>query len=268
VFEGIGDDGDVEFCLFDIENGQAGAVEADGAFFYDEVAEFFGEFEAEFPAAVELAAFEAGGGGVDVSLDDVAVEPAVHGHASFEVDQVAGLPAVEISFCEGLFDGGNAVSCAGVVGSAGGGGTVGSGGAVGVGSGGDADFFYGETDAVMGNALVDLQFGGEGGLDPEGLVGAFDFDGLYFSERFDNSGKHGGEFRKKWADFSVFREIALLLLSDIFSKADHRFADRRSIISGFLSQPSESEGCERGRARDEALTKFNIFPQGSFGKNQ
>jgi len=120
VFEGIGDDGDVEFCLFDIENGQAGAVEADGAFFYDEVAEFFGEFEAEFPAAVELAAFEAGGGGVDVSLDDVAVEPAVHGHASFEVDQVAGLPAVEISFCEGLFDGGNAVSCAGVVGSAGG----------------------------------------------------------------------------------------------------------------------------------------------------
>jgi hypothetical protein len=50
----------------------------------------------------------------------------------------------------------------------------------------------------MGNALVDLQFGREGGSDPEGLVGAAGLDGLYFSEGFDNSGKHGGEFRKIW----------------------------------------------------------------------
>jgi alginate O-acetyltransferase complex protein AlgI len=95
VFEGIGDDGDIEFRFFYIENGQAGAVEADGAFFDDEVAEFFGEFEPEFPAAVEVFAFEADGGGVDVSLDDVAVEAAVHDQASFEVDEVAGLPVAE-----------------------------------------------------------------------------------------------------------------------------------------------------------------------------
>jgi hypothetical protein len=113
VFEGIGDDGDVEFCLFDVEDGEACAVEADGAFFNEEVAEFFREFEAVFPAAFPFAAFETSGGGVDMSLDDVAVEAAVQDHASFEVDEVAGLPGVEVGFSEGFFDGGNAVGCFG-----------------------------------------------------------------------------------------------------------------------------------------------------------
>ena len=131
MFEGIGDDGDVEFGSFDIEDGEADAIEADGAFFDDEVAEFFGEFEAKFPAAVLVGAFEAGGGGVDMSLDDVTVEAAVHDHTSFEVDEVAGLPGAQIGLFECLLDGCDAVEVV-------------------------FYFFHGEADAVVGEALIDF----------------------------------------------------------------------------------------------------------------
>jgi len=105
MLESVGDDGDVEFCLFYIEDGEAGAIEADRAFFDDQVAEFFWEFEGEFPTTIEFAAFLAGGGGVDMSLDDVAVKPAVHDQASLEVDEIAGLPGVKGSLFERFFDG-------------------------------------------------------------------------------------------------------------------------------------------------------------------
>ena len=96
MFEGIRDDSDVEFGFFDVEDGETDAIEANGSFFDDEVAEFFREFEAVFPAAVHVFPFEAGGGGIDMPLDDMAVEATVHDHASFEVDEVAGLPAAKI----------------------------------------------------------------------------------------------------------------------------------------------------------------------------
>lgn len=73
------------------------------------MAEFFGEFESEFPAAVEVASFDADGGGVDVSLDDMAVEAAIHDEASFEVDEVARFPVAEAGLFECFFDGGDAV---------------------------------------------------------------------------------------------------------------------------------------------------------------
>ena len=165
MFESVGDDGDVEFCLFYIEDGEAGAIEADRAFFDDQMAEFFWEFEGKFPTTVEFAAFLAGGGGVDMSLDDVAVKPAVHDQASLEVDKIAWLPGVQVALFEGFFDGCYAVEVV-------------------------LELFHGQADAVMGNALVDLKFGGDGGLDPECFIGAFGFDGLYFSEGFDDSGKH------------------------------------------------------------------------------
>lgn len=109
VFEGVWDDGDVEFRLFYVEYGEAGAIDADRAFFYDEVAEVFGEFEAEFPAAVAFAAFQADGGGIYVSLYDVAVETSVHDQASFQVDEVTGFPDAKAGFFEGFFDGGDPV---------------------------------------------------------------------------------------------------------------------------------------------------------------
>jgi hypothetical protein len=66
-----------------------------------------------------------------VTLDDMAVEPAVHDEASFEVDEIAGLPVAEVAFFEGFFYGGDAVEVVLL-------------------------FFHGETDAVMGDALIDL----------------------------------------------------------------------------------------------------------------
>ncbi len=153
VVEGIGDDGDIEPGLLHIEDGEADAIEANGAFFDDELGEFLGEFETEFPAAVEVFAVEAGGGRIDMSLDDVSIEAAVHDQASFEVDEIAWLPLAEVGLFEGFFDGGDAVEVVLL-------------------------FFYREADAVMGNALVDFEFVGNGGCDPECLVGAFAFDSV------------------------------------------------------------------------------------------
>lgn len=112
VFESIGDDSDVEFRLFYIEDGEAGAIEADGAFFDDEVCEFFGEFEAVFPATFFVIAFETGGCGVDMALDDMSVEAAVYDQASFEVDEIAGLPGIEGGLFKRLSDGCYAVELA------------------------------------------------------------------------------------------------------------------------------------------------------------
>jgi len=157
MFERIGDDGNVKAIFFDVKDSEADAIERNGAFFDHEVAKFLWEFEAEFPTALEFLSFCAGGGGIDVTLDDMAVEPAVHDHTAFQVDEVPGLPGIEAGLLEGFFDGGHAV---------------------GIGQ----YFFDREAGAVMGDALVDLKFGGEGGLDPECSIGAFGFDGSYRAE--------------------------------------------------------------------------------------
>jgi hypothetical protein len=131
VFEGIGDDGDIEPGLLYVKYGEAYAIEADGAFFYDEVVEFPGKFEAKFPTAIEFFAVYAVGCCVDMALNDMAVEAAVHDEASFEVDGIAGLPMAEVAFFEGFFDGGDAVEIVLL-------------------------FFDREANAVMGDALIDL----------------------------------------------------------------------------------------------------------------
>jgi hypothetical protein len=108
-----------------------------------------------------------------VALDDVAVQPSVKGHAAFEIDKIAWLPGIKVGLFEGFFYGGHAV---------------------GIG----AYFFDGQTNAVMGNALIDFQFCREGRLDPEYPVGAGGFHGFYCAERFDDTGEHGVEIRKNW----------------------------------------------------------------------
>jgi hypothetical protein len=203
MLKGIRNDGDIEFRLFDIKDGKAGSVEANGAFFDDKVAEFLWEFEAEFPAAVELLSFNAGGGGIDMALDDMTVEPAVHDHAAFEVYEVAELPGSEVGLLDSLFDGGYAVAIS-------------------------SDLLYGQAHTIVRNALVNFQLGGEGRLDPEYFVTAGGFDGSYRAEGFDDSGKHGVEIRKKWGEFSVLQKNIVLLPSvNLFKHAHYRFQGLR-----------------------------------------
>ena len=131
MFKRIGDDCHVKARFFDIKDRKADAVEADGALLDHEAAELPGKFEAKFPAAPECLSFGAGGGGIDVSLDDMAVEAAVERHAAFEVHEGARLPGIKVCLPEGLFDGGHAVGIFG-------------------------DFLCCEADAVMGDTLIDL----------------------------------------------------------------------------------------------------------------
>ena len=189
MFVGVGDDGDIEPGSLHVEDGEADAVEADGAFFDDEVAEFLGEFEAEFPAAVEFFAFGADGGGVDVTLNDMAVESAVHEEASFQVDEVAGFPVAQIGLFQGFPDGGHAVEIV-------------------------FELFDGEADAVVGDALVYFEFAREGGGDPECLIGAVGLDGFDFAEGFDDAGKHRALISHFLATSCDFREIGLYLLPE------------------------------------------------------
>jgi hypothetical protein len=106
VFEGVGDDGDGEIFLFYVKEGEADAIEANGTFFDDEGGEFFGEGETEFPTACLFVSIQAGGGAIDVSLDDMAVETSIHCQASFEVDEVAGLPVAQIGLAKRFVNGG------------------------------------------------------------------------------------------------------------------------------------------------------------------
>src|SRR5581483_1833810 len=109
MLEGVGDDGDVEFRSFHVEDSEADAVEADGTFFNDEVAELFGEFEAELPGAIRFFSVGAGSGGIDMTLDDVAVETAVHREAAFKIYKVAGGPGAQVGLFERFVDGGDTV---------------------------------------------------------------------------------------------------------------------------------------------------------------
>ena len=69
-------------------------------------------------------------------------------------------------------------------------------------------FLHGKADAVVGNALIDLEFGGEGGLDPECFIGSFGFGGLDFSKCFDDTGEHGSKFVKNGESLRVLGKIS------------------------------------------------------------
>ncbi len=138
MFEGIGDNRDGEMLLLYVEDGEGDTVQANGAFFDDERAELCGEGKTELPATRPFFSIETGGSGIDMSLYDMPVETPVHDQASFEIDEVAGLPVAEIGLVQGFFDGGDLVDVV-VYG------------------------FDGETDAVVRKALVGPQFPGKGG---------------------------------------------------------------------------------------------------------
>ena len=147
VLECIGDDGYRKLVGAYIENGKADAVEADGAFFNDQGGKLVGKAEPELPTAIQFFSFNTGGSGINMSLNNMAIEPAIHDHTAFQVYQVAFLPVSDVAFLQRFGNGGNLVAAV-------------------------LQGFYREAHAVMGNALVNFQFVGEGRRDPEGFIGA------------------------------------------------------------------------------------------------
>lgn len=129
----IGDHRDGELIFRHVEYGEADTVEADRAFFDNEGSKGRGKAETEFPAAVAVYFADTFGGGVHMTLHDMAIEAALEGEASFEVDEVAGLPGAEIGLFQGLGDGRYAVAIT-------------------------YYFFHSKTNAAVRHALIDLQF--------------------------------------------------------------------------------------------------------------
>jgi hypothetical protein len=72
-------------------------------------------------------------------------------------------------------------------------------------------FFYSQAHTVMGNALVNGKLVGEGGFDPESFVGAAFVEFLYFTQAFDDSGKHAVKFGDFAFCFGLVRKLRLYL---------------------------------------------------------
>lgn len=90
VLPRVGNDGHGKGTLRGVYHGQTDAVHTDGAFWHSDVAAGGIVAEMKKPASIFFNDRFAGGRRIDVALYDVTVEPAVHGHASLQVDLVTG----------------------------------------------------------------------------------------------------------------------------------------------------------------------------------
>lgn len=70
--------------------------------------------------------------------------------------------------------------------------------------------FHGQADAIVGDALIDLQFFRDGGLYPKSLIGAVGSYRPDDAERFDNSCKHGAQFREFLPDILIFTVLSYI----------------------------------------------------------
>ena len=147
VFHGIGDDGDLEGIVRGIAYGERNAVDRHATLVDGKVASsghllvvFI--FKGEILAAVRVLDVGTLGSLVDVSLYDMSVEPSVHDHRTFDVYLVANPEHAQIASVECLFHGGHGVDAV-------------------------LDLDYCETHAIVGDALVNLQFVAEGAFHGE-----------------------------------------------------------------------------------------------------
>src|SRR5688572_21053292 len=99
-----------KLSIGNIENGEADTVQAYRAFFNYQGAKLFGKAEPEFPAAFQRFFINANSGGVNMPLNNVAIEPAVHKHTTLNINKVAGFPMIEIAFLQGFGNSGNPVA--------------------------------------------------------------------------------------------------------------------------------------------------------------
>ena len=138
VLEGVGDDGHLEGVARGIADGEGDAIDGDGALVDGEIAflghfAVFGIFEGEIGAAVGIGHGDTLSRLIHMTLDNVPVEPAVHQHRALYIHFVANLQQPEVRAVEGLLHGGDGISAI-------------------------LDGNDGEAHAIMGDALINLQF--------------------------------------------------------------------------------------------------------------
>ena len=134
---GIGDDRDLETVVGRFADGERDTVDGHGTFVDGEIAALchlpaVRVFKGEISASVRIFHMDASGGPVDMPLYDVPVQPSVHEHGTLDIDTVADLEQSQIGTFEGLFHGRHRIAAV-------------------------LDAYDGKADAVVGNALVDLQ---------------------------------------------------------------------------------------------------------------
>jgi hypothetical protein len=121
--------------------------------------------KSEFPTAVLILYFSAMSSGIYMSLNNVAIQSAIHEHAALQIDLCAYLPRTQIRFLKRFLNGGN-----GIVRS--------------------FDLHDRQAASVVGNTLIDLQFMRERGFDRKMLVCTFGLNGFNNPNLFNDSGKH------------------------------------------------------------------------------
>ena len=174
-FARVGDDPGGEVIRANFGDGEADAIDGDGAL-EDEVAGGLGR-EGDLEEEIGAAGFqlEDGGGAIDVALDEVAAHAGIGAHGAFEVDPVAGLEGAEVGSGEGFseqIEGEN----------------------------GRGDVGGGQAAAVDGEAVAEVEARGEAGsaqLQSNTALGGGG-DGKDFGGFFNKTGEHG-----KWGGGSM-----------------------------------------------------------------
>ncbi len=102
--EGGGDEGHFKMIVFYGGDGEADAVEGDGALRDDKFGEFGRGAEGQACFVGAVAPGEEFGDAVDVALDDMAIEAGCGQERALEMDFVAGAEVAEVGEGEGLGD--------------------------------------------------------------------------------------------------------------------------------------------------------------------
>ena len=173
VLHGVGDDGHLERVLRRVADGQRHAVDGDRTLVDREVAaarhgQVVLVFEGEVGTAVGVFHGRATSSLIDVALHDVAVQAAVHLHRPLHVHLVAHVEQAEVRAFERLLHCGHDVVAVG-------------------------DAYHRQAYAVVGHALVNLQFVGERAVQGEVYILLVFLDGNNGCKLFDDSGKHDAD---------------------------------------------------------------------------
>ena len=176
VVEGVGNDADLEGVFRWPANCEAHAIDRHAALIDGEVAVLHHllrtlVFEGVLMAALLVFHSDASGGLVHMALHDMSIQSPVHHHRALHIHLVAHLEQTKIAALQSLPHGGNGI---GVV----------------------LETHNREADAVVGDALVNVQLVYKGACKRQVHIVLLVFDGHYSCHSFYNSGKHSFQIIK------------------------------------------------------------------------